>query len=75
MAMSQSQLYRKLKALVDLSPNEMIRTLRLNRAAELLAHHTGNIAEIAYEVGFNNPSYFSECFRKQFGTLPSEYTG
>ncbi len=73
MAMSQSQLYRKLKALTDLTPNEMIRTFRLQRAAKLLTHHSGNIAEIAYEVGFNNPSYFSECFQKQFGKLPSEF--
>ncbi len=74
MAMSQSQLYRKLKALTDLSPNEMIRSVRLQRAAKLLLNHSGNIAEIAYEVGFSNPSYFSECFQKQFGKLPSEYS-
>ena len=75
MAMSHSQLYRKLRALVDSTPSEMIRSLRLQRAAELLVRHTGNISEIAYEVGFNNPSYFSECFRKHFGYLPSEYGG
>jgi DNA-binding response OmpR family regulator len=73
MAMSQSQLYRKLKGIIDLSPNEFIRSLRLQRASQLLKKQTGNIAEIAYEVGFSNPSYFSECFRKQFGKLPSEY--
>jgi transcriptional regulator GlxA family with amidase domain len=45
----------------------------LKRAADLLSQHYGNVAQIAYEVGFNNPSYFAECFRKQFGKLPSEY--
>jgi two-component system, sensor histidine kinase ChiS len=73
MAMSHSQFYRKLKALVDSTPSEMVRTFRLQRAAELLAHRTGNVSEIAYIVGFNNPSYFAECFRKHFGCLPSEY--
>ena len=69
------QLHRKLRALVNQSAGELIRTIRLNKAAVLLKEKTGNIAEIAYDVGFTNPSYFSECFRKQFGMLPSEYTG
>ena len=73
MALSHSQLYRKLKALVNQSPNEFIRTTRLQKAAQLLAGHSANISEIAFEVGFNNPSYFAECFKKQFGVLPSEY--
>jgi signal transduction histidine kinase/DNA-binding response OmpR family regulator/streptogramin lyase len=73
MSMSRSQLYRKIHALTGMPPNEFIRYNRLQRAAELLKQHTGNIAEIAYEVGFNNPSYFSECFKKQFGVLPSDY--
>jgi transcriptional regulator GlxA family with amidase domain len=73
MAMSRVQLHRKLTALVEQSASEFIRTIRLNRAAILLKEKSGNIAEIAYDVGFNNPSYFSECFRKQFGKLPSEY--
>jgi AraC-like DNA-binding protein len=75
MAMSHSQLCRKLRVLADSTPSEMIRSLRLQRAAELLVRHTGNISEIAYEVGFNNPSYFSECFRKHFGYPPSEHGG
>lgn len=73
MAMSHSQLYRKLKALVDCTPSGMIRSFRLQLAAELIASRKGSISEIAYAVGFNNPSYFTECFRKQFGCLPSEY--
>nr|NQU91732.1 response regulator [Bacteroidota bacterium] len=73
MAMSRVQLHRKLTALVEQPAGEFIRTIRLNKAAILLKEKSGNIAEIAYGVGFNNPSYFSECFRKQFGKLPSEY--
>ncbi len=67
MAMSRVQLHRKLTALVEQSASEFIRTIRLNKAAIQLKEKSGNIAEIAYGVGFSNPSYFSECFRKQFG--------
>jgi len=71
--LSRTQLHRKLRALTNQSAREFIRILRLKRAATLLEHHAGNIAEIAYQVGFNKPSYFTECFRKQFGQLPSDY--
>ena len=71
--LSRSQLHRKLKAIVAMSTTEFIRSIRLRYAADLLKHKYGTIAEIAYEVGFNNPAYFSDCFRKQFGCLPSEY--
>ena len=71
---SHSQLYRKLKALTDLSITGFIRLIRLKRAAQLLAKQGGNIAQIAYAVGFSNPAYFAECFRKQFGQLPSRYS-
>jgi DNA-binding response OmpR family regulator len=73
MGMSRMQLFRKLKALVNQTPNELIRNLRLQRAANLLRQNYGNVAEITYEVGFNNLSYFAKCFRDKYGILPSEY--
>ena len=74
MNVSKMQLYRKLKALVNLSPIEFIRSVRLSHAARMIREKSGNIAQIAYAVGFNNPSYFAESFKKQFGVLPSEYS-
>ena len=73
MGLSRTNLYRKLNALTGLSVKEFIRNIRLKRAAHLLQNHYGTISEIAYAVGFNNPSYFTECFRKQFRQLPSQY--
>ena len=73
MMMSKMQLYRKLKALTDQSPSEFVRTLRLKRAASLISQRSGNISEIAYEVGFNNLSYFAKCFKDHYGVPPSEY--
>ena len=71
--LSESQLYRKLKALTDMTPNDFIRNMRLIRASDLLAKKAGNVAEIAYQTGFNNLSYFSKCFREKFGVPPSEF--
>lgn len=71
--MSRTQLFRKIKALTNQSPGEFIRTIRLKRAARLMEQKFGNIAQITFEVGFNNPSYFAKCFKELFGQLPSEY--
>lgn len=71
--MSHSHLHRKIQALTNQSPVEMIRSIRLKRAASLLKQKYGNISDVAYKTGFNSPSYFSECFQKQFGISPSVY--
>lgn len=73
LAMSQIQLYRKVTLLTGLTPNDYIRKMRLQRAADLLTLHTGSITEIAYKVGFNNLSYFAKCFREQFACSPSDF--
>lgn len=71
--MSRAQLYRKITDLTGYSPNNFIREVRLKNALKLIETQKGNISEIAYESGFNNPSYFSRCFYNKFGILPSEY--
>ena len=71
--MSRTQLHRKLKALTDQSTGDFIRIMRMKRAFELFTHSAGNIAEVAFQVGFNDPSYFTKCFQKQFGKTPSAF--
>jgi AraC-like DNA-binding protein len=73
MAVSRSLLFRKMEALLGEPPSELIKRTRLNKAANLLERKAGNVSEIALEVGFDNPSYFAECFRKQFGCTPTQY--
>ncbi|WP_132053363.1 hybrid sensor histidine kinase/response regulator transcription factor [Pseudocnuella soli] len=72
LAMSRSTLNRKLKALLDTSANDLIRQYRLQHSAVLLGSGM-DMATIAYQVGFSSPSYFSQCFKEQFGVTPSEY--
>jgi len=73
LAVSRYVLYKKIVSLTGESPVELIRRIRLQRAAELIKKKFGNFSEIALEVGFNNPAYFSDCFKKQFGISPSHY--
>lgn len=73
MTMSHSTLFRKLQALTDQSPTVFIRNIRLKRAAQLLREHYGNVATISFEVGFNNPSYFSKCFKELYGVSPADF--
>ncbi len=73
MGMSKSQLYRKITFITGLSPNDFIREYRLKKAVEFIEKQQGNISEIAYASGFSSLSYFSKCFQKRFGILPSDY--
>ena len=71
--MSRATLYRKLRNISELTPNEFIRLVRLKKAAELLKQREYRVNEIAFIVGFNSVSYFAKCFFKQFGVLPKDY--
>jgi signal transduction histidine kinase/DNA-binding response OmpR family regulator len=72
--MSASQLNRKLNALVGQSAGQLVRSIRLQRAAELLQKNAGTISEVCYQLGFNDQAYFSRAFKKQFGRSPGEYS-
>lgn len=70
--MSRAQLYRKCKALTNYSPVELIRNTRLKRAQQMLAQGDETIAQVAYQVGFTAPSYFTKCYKEYFGENPIE---
>ena len=71
MAVSQPQLYRKVTAITGRSPVNFIRDIRLNKALSMMKENKYNLSEIALEVGYNSPSYFSRCFQQKFGIQPS----
>jgi ligand-binding sensor domain-containing protein/signal transduction histidine kinase/DNA-binding response OmpR family regulator len=73
LGMSRSNLNRKIRGLLDMTPNDYIRLERLRRAAQLLKAGESRINEVCYMVGFNTPSYFTKCFQKQFGKLPKDF--
>lgn len=72
-SMSKPQLYRKCKLLTGMSPNELLREYRLQKSLALLKNDNQNISQVAYETGFNSPSYFTKCFQKRFGIQPLHY--
>ena len=73
MNMSRSSMNRKIKGILNMTPNDYIRLERLKKAALLLKKGEYRINEVCYMVGFNTPSYFAKCFQKQFGTLPKDF--
>ncbi len=72
MGLGRSQLYRKIKALTNYTPVELLRNIRLKRSREMLTTTQKSISEIAYEVGFSTPAYFTRCYKEAFGETPSE---
>ena len=73
MQMSRAQLHRKLKAIVNMTATEFIRTERLKLAIVLLKSSDANMSEIAYQIGFNSPSYFIKCFKEIYHCTPNEF--
>ncbi len=72
--MSKASFYRKIKGVLDITPNEYLRIARLKKAAQLLKEGNYRVTEICYMVGFNSPSYFAKCFQQQFGVLPKDFS-
>ena len=72
--MSRAQLHRKIRAITNQSTSEFVRTFRLQRAADLIKQNAGNMAEIAYKVGFNSQAYFTKSFQEFYGCTPKEFS-
>ncbi len=73
LGLSKSQAYRKIKSLTEIAPNQLIQELRLRRSLKELKQNRKTVAEIAYDLGFNSPAYFTKSFRKRFATTPSTF--
>ena len=73
MAMSHPQLHRKITALTGESTGKFVRSVRLSKAIELLKNSDLTVSEVAYEIGFSEPGYFTKVFTKDFGMSPTEY--
>ncbi|AXT57197.1 response regulator [Aquimarina sp. MMG015] len=70
--LSRSQFYRKIKTLTGQTANQFLRNIRLQKAKQILESGSTNVSEVCYKVGFSSPSYFTKCFKTQFGILPTE---
>ncbi|MDE6490746.1 MAG: helix-turn-helix domain-containing protein, partial [Muribaculaceae bacterium] len=75
LGLERSQFYRKIKALTNYSPVELIRRLRLNHARELIVSTDRTVSEVAYECGFSTPAYFTKCYRDAYGETPTDTRG
>jgi len=73
LGLSKAQSYRKIKSITGVAPSQIIQELRLRQSLEILKKNTKTIAEIAYELGFNSPTYFTRVFRKRFDILPTSF--
>jgi AraC-like DNA-binding protein len=73
MFVSRSLLYKKLKALAGLSPNDFITLFRLKKSLDYLHNGAVSVNEVAYKIGFNDPKYFSRVFKKFYRETPSDY--
>ena len=71
--MGRTVFYEKIRQLVGVSPSDFLRQVRMQRAQQLLAKSSMTISEIAYNIGFTDPKYFTKCFKKQTGVTPTEY--
>ena len=75
MGQDRSYLFRRVREVIGQAPSDLIRDLRLQRAAELLQAEAGPISEIAYAVGFSSVAYFTKCFRERYGRTPGQCRG
>lgn len=75
LGMGRTVFYQKLKSIIGLSPIDFVREMRIKRAMQLIESGEYNVSSIAYMTGFNDPKYFSKCFKKKYGVSPSEYGG
>jgi AraC-like DNA-binding protein len=73
LGLSKSQAYRKLKSLTGKAPSQLIQELKLRQSLKMIKNSSQTIAEIAFDLGFNSPTYFAKVFRKRFDTSPTLY--